>query len=683
MYLKLNIVILVFSLIQLFGIKAVYSADNESKINKPATSQAKSELVNDDPSLFFEMSLDELLNQKITSVARKPQKLIEAPAAIYVITQEDIQRSAAASIPELLRMVPGVNVARIDSRKWAISVRGFNRPFSTKLLVLIDGRSVYSPLFSGVYWDIQDVMLEDLDRIEIIRGPGAALWGANAVNGVINIITKSAKDTQGSIVSAVAGNEDEAIISTRYGGRTGNVWYRIFAKYLNRDENVTISGDNAKDGSALFHTGFSLDWEASGDDTVTVQGDFYQGENEHSILYPILEMPYSLIRVNEEDVKGGNILLKWQHRINNGSEMILQTYYDRTERKSSVLTNEVRDTLDIDLLYSLQPWNSHTMTWGIGYRFTADEVDNSEIMLFVPDSENDNLFSAFIQDDIALLKDKIHLILGSKFEHNDYTGFEIQPNIRMIWTPRECHQVWAAVSRALRSPSRFTNDVELTLEVIPPDEIFPGSPLTKLVHFGNEDTKPEELIAYEMGYRVQPANNFSIDIAAFYFDYDSLNSTKRGEPFMEESPIMHQVLPLIRFSEGEGESYGAEILVNWWVLDLWRLSASYSFLEIDTDDERTNGESPENQFSVRSYLNLPYNLKFDLALYYVDNLPSHDISSYVRTDARLAWIPRKDIELSISVENMFDDKHPEFIEDSSPLIIEIERSVYGKITWQF
>ncbi len=647
------------------------------------------------PADLTELSIEDLMDIEITSVAKKAQKLSEAAAAVFVITNDDLRRSGVTSIPEALRMVPGLQVARIDANKWAITSRGFNGRFSNKLLVLMDGRSLYTPLFSGVYWDTKDTLLEDIERIEVIRGPGAALWGANAVNGVINIITKRSQDTQGGLVVAGAGTEERGFGGVRYGGKLGQDTYgRIYAKYFNRDDAVFASGEDASDGWDVWRTGFRMDWQGSGPDALTLQGGLYDGETGETVITKSLDPSEPPTSDEDNDMSGADLLGRWKHTISDTSEIALQVYYDRTER-NSVIVDQVHDTLDIDFQHHFSLGQRHEIVWGLGYRFVSDDISNTFCGSWDPDSRDDDLYSGFVQDDITLVKDRLRLTLGSKFEHNDYTGHEIQPNARLMWTPHEGHSVWTAVSRAVRTPSRTEHDGRLITTVLPPGSLlplFPGPVVAGVVGGGDYDS--EELLAYELGYRVQPTDRLSVDIATFYNDYRHLRTLEPVDPFPEMSPPpAHLVLLSSADNKMEGETYGVEVAADWRPLDWWGLKATYTYLQIqldlnkdsgDTISESAEGESPHQQVSVRSSMDMMQDLVLDCWVRYVEDLPSQGMDSYITLDVRLGWKVRENVELSVVGQNLFDDQHPEYEpEFVDTIATEVEPSVYGKVMWQF
>ncbi len=636
------------------------------------------------------LSLDELMAIEITSVSKKQQKLSDAAAAVHVLTQEDIRRSGATSIPEALRMVPGLEVARIDANKWAVTSRGFNGTFANKLLVLIDGRSVFTPLFSGVYWDVQDTLLEDIDRIEVIRGPGAALWGANAVNGVINIVTKKAADTQGALVTAGTGTEETGFGGVRYGAQLGeNGHYRIYAKYFDRDEALDASGAATDDDWYQWRSGFRLDWERGQRDFFTLQGDLYHGRAGQNISVLNSVAPDFSSLTDEVDVAGGNLLGRWQRTFSATSDLILQLYYDRTERRDAML-GEDRDTLDLDFQHRFALGKRQEILWGFGHRFTRDDIDSSFAVSFDPDQREDHLLSAFVQDEIELCPDSLRLTLGTKFEYNNYTGAEIQPNARLLWTPHPRHTLWAAVSRAVRTPSRSEDDMRINAAAIP----FAPGELALLAIFGDRNVDSEELLAYELGYRVQPREHLFFDLAVFYNDFRKLIVPGNGTPFFEPVPAPpHLVIPLVFRNNTAGETYGGEIAAQLEVTEQWRLNAGYSYLQMQLRSDDTaagvvNGEvragsSPHHQYKLRSLLDLPGNLEFDTSLSYVDSLPARDIPAYLRLDTRVGWRPSEALELSVALQNLLDDRHPEFTDLTGVTSSEVQRSIYAKVTWRF
>ncbi|MDB6121346.1 MAG: ligand-gated TonB-dependent outer rane channel [Pedosphaera sp.] len=646
-------------------------------------------------------SLEELLNTPVSIVVGHQEKLSQSAAAVSVITEEDIRRSGATSIPEALRLVPGLDVARVDSHQWAISARGFNDVFANKLLVLQDGRSLYTPLFSGVFWDVQDTLMEDIDHIEVIRGPGAAVWGANAVNGVINIITKNAKDTQGILITGGGGTEERGFGGFRYGGQLGqDVYFRVYAKYFNRDDSAFPNGSDARDAWQMGQGGFRIDWDTleRTQNLLTLQGDIYGGRASQIFNTYDPSNPPSYARTVQQDFRlgGGNLLGRWTHEFSDTSELKLQMYYDRTER-NTVIFMENQDTYDLDLKHHFELGERNVVLWGAGYRIVADKIGNSASISLNPDNRRTQLFSAFVQDEITLVEKRLKLTLGAKFEHNDFTGFEFQPSGRLLWTPHDQHTLWASISRAVRTPSRAEEDVKLS-NVIPPGGLFPGSPTAVSTIYGNEQFKSEVLIAYELGYRVQPHANLSIDLTTFYNDYDDLRSVEFGpsptQPLTAPPPPPGLFIPFHGDNKLYGETYGAELAATWQVTKRWRLTPAYTLLEMqlhrqpgstDTTSEADEGRSPQQQFSLRSSLDLPQGFSVDATLRYVDRLPTLRISSYVELDVRLGWHSKNNnLEVAIVGQNLLAEQHAEF----APSFIntqqtEVQRGVYGKVTMRF
>lgn len=628
----------------------------------------------------------------VTSVAKRAQALSEAPAAVYVITAEAIRRSGMQTIPELLRMVPGLDVARINAHTWAVSARGFNGEFSNKLLVLIDGRSVYSPLFSGVFWDEQNLLLEDVERIEVIRGPGGTLWGANAVNGVINIVTKLAKETQGALVTAGGGTEERAIGGVRYGGSAaeGALHYRLYGKYSLWDDQVDSAGMDANDGWRTARGGGRLDWEVSPRDFVTVQGDVYHGHIDDTFDRAILTPPFQRTSRVTRAIGGGDILGRWRRTWESGAATSFQAYYDRVERND--LIDFSVDTVDAQLQQDF-PWGERqSLVAGLGYRAVFDRVRNSFFAAGTPSHYQADLFDAFLQDDVTLVPGRLHLVIGSKIEHNDFSGFEYEPGVRLLWTARAQLTLWAAVSRAVQTPDRSTDDARFNFLAFPD----PQGRVDLVSLFGNRSTDSEKLLAYEAGIRMRPAGNLFLDLAVFYHDYRDLRVGAPEAPFLEEDPPpAHVVMPLRALNLMRGESHGLEIASTWAVTPRWKLMASYSYLGVALDSraaehagENLEDASPHNQVQLRSYLDLPANFEADAALYYVDAITvpgivtSQRVPSHTRVDARLGWQPSPPLELSVVLRNALDPEHPEFtsfVREST----QVQRSVFGKLTYRW
>lgn len=626
------------------------------------------------------LSVEQLMDLEVTSVSRRAERLLQAAAAVEVITGEDIRRSGAPGIPSALRLANSLDVAQENGHEWVVSARGFSSDVGNKLLVLMDGRTLYTPLFSGVFWDRQDYVLTDIDRIEIISGPGGALWGANAVNGVINITTRSAADTQGLLLEAGGGTNPEAFGTVRYGGAlAGTGHYRVYAKYSDRNPQVLEGGGDANDGWRTAQGGFRFDAQPSQHDTLTLQGDAYRNDED-------------IQRGGEGVIKGANVLGRWSRAFSAASDMSLQLYYDRTSLTLPVpglpaiavpdgtLQDEL-DTVDVDFQHRFAFGERNAIVWGLGYRFTHDVLDNAPNIAFLPATLDQHLYSAFVQDQIAL-GDRLELTIGTKLEHTDYTGFEVEPSIRVGWSFTDQQVLWAAVSRAVRTPSRIDRDISTPA---------PGALIVILT--GNGDFDSEELIAYEAGYRAQLGPRASIAVSAFYNDYDELRSTSISPP----DPIFGLPFPFFFENNLEGEAYGVELGATVQLLDQWRLYAGYRVLEEDIrveagefDFNNTLNETndADQQMTLRSALDLPGNVAVDAVLRWVDTRTVNNsgvattVPDYVEMDLRVGWRPTETIEVSIAGHNLLDDRHPEF-GVPGPGRVEIERSVYGKVVMTF
>lgn len=639
---------------------------------------------------LLELSVEDLLNVEVISVAKKAKSLNDSPAAIYVITQEDIKRIGATSVPEALRLAPGIDVARIDANKWAISARGFNGRFANKLLVLIDGRNTYTRAFAGVYWENQDVMLEDIERIEVIRGSGATLWGANAVNGVINIITKHSADTQGGLAVAGGGTEEQVFGAFRYGGKLNtDTTARAYLKGFKRDENTHATGGEAGDDWDKVQGGFRLDSQLTTRDNLTLQGDAYRSILKQNATFPLLSPPYQHNFNESIDTFGGNLLARHQHVFSSTSDYSLQLFYDFYER-DEVFVKDTRHVVDIDFQHRFALLNWNDVVWGAGYRYTHDEFRINNINNIVyPTRRNDQLFSAFVQDEITLIDNTLWLTLGSKFEYNDYTDFEIQPTARVMWAPHHQHRFWAAVSRAVRTPSRLEYGTKNLSLVMPPQP--PATPAIAVFFEGTPQFDSEQVISYEMGYRTTLIKNVSIDFTAFYSDYSELRSMQLGTPYFNQTTGSLEVLNIFR-NDFKAQTYGFEIATVWQMLDWWRWDVNYSLLKIDIDGpdtENITASSPQQQVSIRSAISPWQDINLDILLRYVDSnkaigfFGSTIINDYISMDVRLAWHPVSDLELSLVGQNLLAEQHLEYRQEAITTPTEIDRGIYGKLAWQF
>ena len=624
------------------------------------------------------LSIEELMDLEVTSVSKRSERLLEAPSAIQVVTGDEIRRSGAASLAQALRLAGNLQIAQKDAHSWGVSARGFNADSANKLLVLMDGRALYTPLFSGVFWDRQDTLLEDIERIEVISGPGGTLWGANAVNGVINITTKHARDTQGGFLEAGGGGELRGFASLRYGGKLApNVHYRIYGKHTEHDSAVLSDGTDARDGWRIRQGGFRIDAETVAEDSVTLQGDIY-GHRQ------------GITTGGTSEVRGGNLLGRWTRRFSADADMSLQFYYDRTDLTLPVPAQlfapagtfgDELDTYDLDFQHRFQTAAHHRFVWGLGYRFTHNVVTNAPSLAFFPEELDQELFSGFLQDEIAL-RENLTLTLGAKLEHHDYTGLEVQPGGRLQWSLSERHMLWAAASRAVRAPSRVDRDISL-----------PAPGYLIVILQGGSRFESENLTAYELGWRAQLGDAATLSVSTFVHDYDDLRSTTMGPP----DPVFGLPFPFFYENNLEGRTYGAELSASFQATDRWLLRGSYNLLKQDlrikpgrTDFNNALNETAdaEQQLSLRSSLDLPGRVELDAGLRWVDKLPTNNagvvavVSDYAELDLRLAWRPRDDLELSLIGRNLLHRRHLEYTRANAP-DVEIERSVHGKLTWRF
>ena len=638
-----------------------------------------------------DLSIEELMNESVTSVSKREQKLSQAAAALFVINQEDIRRSGALNIPDLLRMVPGLDVAQVNSNTWAISARGFNHQFSDKLLVLIDGRAVYTPTNGGVNWDTQDVPLQDIERIEVIRGPGATVWGANAVNGVINVITKQAKDTQGGLVTAGAGTQDQAFGTAQHGGKIGeDASYRVFTKYLDYHDLPDLAGRDSNDGWHLLHGGFRVDGSLSRNDSLTAQGDIYSGSEgaviDHiaSISPPVNENVQKIAGLS-----GGNILGRWNHVLSNGSDTTVQVYFDRYVR-SGPSTLEARNTVDFDFQQHRLLGSRQDLVWGAGYRRSADRIVGTIDHAFEPADQTIQLFSAFVQDEITLAPERVFLTIGTKLEHLDITGFELEPSIRMTWTPSARHTLWAAVARAARTPDRNDAHGDFNLAVL----TLPNGAPAELSIEGNPREKSEHLLATDLGYRVQASSRVSVDLAMFYNRYRQLRSLEQGAPIPETDPVPHFDIPLVYSNQMHGTTEGLELSAHFKVTDRWTLSPGYALLHMNlrtdpgSQDTRSvadiEGSSPRHQVQLRSSMTLPRDFVWDTSVYFVDRLSAQQVPSYTRLDTQLIWRSTQRLEWTLVGQNLLQNLHVESNDIATSVQpSQVKRSVYAKLTWTF
>jgi iron complex outermembrane receptor protein len=635
-------------------------------------------------STLRELSLEQLGGLEVTTVSKLPAEVWRSAAAIAVLTQDDIRRAGVTTLPELLRLIPGVQVARLDSDHWALGIRGLTSSFSKALLVLIDGRSVYTPLFGGVYWQVQDTLLEDIDRIEVIRGPGGTIWGTNAVNGVINIITKNSRETAGALVSVGGGNVDQGRVGVRYGGSNGRgLSYRVYGTGSRRAAEHHTDGHPFDDWS-IAQGGFRIDATRRAGETFRIQGDGYKGRTGERVAVGSFAPPAALLIEGSDDVAGGNVLAHWERELAGGAGFRLQAYYDRTIRHA-VHFEETRDTFDVDFLHRAPLGPRHQLAWGAGARNSASNVTELFPTLTVtPEDRAHRFASIFAQDEIAVMADRLWLTLGSKFEHNSYSGWEVQPSARLLWRPSSRETVWAAVTRSARIPSRIETDLMLTAFGIP-------NPLAYILLAGSKDFDAETLVGVEAGYRRLLASQLYLDVTAFHNNYDGLAGFSPFAVTIEPAPIPHLQFKTSYQNAIDGTSDGIEISPDWRPSSWLRLKGAYSLLTIDMENRPGNTDAqnvalyeesiPRHQGSVQAALTLPGAVEVDYTQRFMGRLVTHDIPHYVTADARLGWQIGRGVTVAVAGQNLFAPNHVEFFRDEFAAV-GIRRSVYASMTWR-
>jgi len=616
-----------------------------------------------------DLSIEELMNETVTSVSKKEQKLGDSAAAIAVLSNNDLRRSGATTIMEALRLVPGVNVGQVNSSRWAVSARGFNNVFSSKLLVLVDGRAVYNPLFSGVFWDLQQVMLEDVDRIEVIRGPGATVWGANAVNGVINVISRSARDTQGGLLEGGAGDQHVRLGGVRYGGQVGpNTYYRVFASDRKDADFPLASGAAAADGWEGRHGGFRVDHYPAADTHLTWQADAtgvrLDDASSHSYSY--------------------NTLGRWTHQLADRSSVEVQAYVNRLSRHESAQADVRSDTVDLSAQQTFGIGARQNFIWGGGYRYVDSRLTPTTPLIQVrSDRSRQQLFNLFLQDEIQLAPDRLTLSVGGKLEHNDYTAWEFQPSVRAVFKPTPESTIWAAVSRAVRTPSAIEGRDTLGITAGVPFQGPDGGVYLPTI-VGNVHLLAEVLQAYEVGYRIQVSRHLSADLALFYNDYTELASYSGVRRLVPGVPFGFAEIPFENLLGGE--THGGEVSVTVSPAETWRVTASYSRLEVRLQGAAITNvpswpTSPKEQAVLRSSFDITPQASFDVQLRYVSALPA--IPAYTTGDFRLAYRWTDGLELSLVGQNLFDPQHAEQGPQQSTVTTEVPRALFGKVAWRF
>lgn len=672
---------------------------------------------------------------ELFSLAKKTESAFDSASSVYVLSSQDIRRSGVTSIPEALRLVPGVQVARIHGNAWAISARGLNHQFASKLLVLMDGLTIYSPIFSGAFWDNHDYVMEDIDRIEVIRGPGGAIWGANAVNGIINIITKSSAETQGGYVSQIAGNYDNSVTEARYGGKTEDLdTYRIYAKHAARgpldrlndgSSNVdgttnNVSGSN-NDGMFSSRAGVRFDITSIENNSIKLKADFFRTESgnyfQTTDTSQIGGINASNGEPNHKENTGGNIVVNWDRTISKKSRTALQSYvyYDRNDANIVDYKNTI---IDVDFQHFYDFSDRNNFVWGLGYRHMIDKIDSRTAISpdiyqvgnaaytpleYAPDDRSIGVVSAFIQDEYAIIPNDLFVTIGSKFQHNEQTGFEYQPSLRLKYFPDRNQTLWASITRAIRTPTRGEDDI--TIRVANGVDVARGS----------RGSESEEVLSYELGYRIKPNNKTSADLSLYYNEYDNLGNFDADL----NNPIAAGAFVPTASNTGRAKTYGFEFTGKWQASNDLRVELGYDFLNADLELDPASNEnndvvsaynsdrlvffennSPKHQLRLRAFYDITSKIEFDNMLYYVDHLDGrsigaggvgsgvnavqeNDVPSYLRWDVRLGYLATSNIDFSFSVQNILDDRHTEFTPGLFNNRVEVGRTYYGKMAIKF
>lgn len=638
------------------------------------------------PTDLKSLSLEELSQIEVTTPTRTPETVLQTPAAIYVITGDDIKRSGVTTIPDALRLAPGVEVAQIDAHQWSVGIRGFGSNLTRDILVLMDGRTVYSTLLAGTYWEVQMTNMDDIDRIEVIRGPGGTIWGPNAVNGVINIITKNSKDTHGILASAGGGNVEQGFANFRYGGGNGKGFdYRVYGMGFTGGPEYHSDGRNFDDWRAV-QGGFRMDWKKDSRDTFTLQGDLYREEAGESVTATSYTPPYSQIVDANAQLSGGNILGRWTRDSGNGTDFQLQMYYDRTNR-SQPNFDDFQNTYDVDFIQHYRWTDRQKLTWGLGARFSLEHTPVVVSGLtFEPLKRMDDLYTAFFQDEIGLVDHRLSLTVGTKLLHTNFATFEPAPSARLLWTPTERQSIWLAFTHAVRTPSDAEENFSLLGYVT-----TTASGVPYFARFNpNPNFAPEQLNGSELGYRLLLGKKLYLDVATFFNHYHDLFSEDfDGATYLEDSPPpAHLLLPAQFRNDLRGYTKGVEIAPEWRATESWRLRGSYSYLHMNLEKAPNSGDlgtapiidgsSPHHEVTIVSSFNIAKTLALDLTYRYVSALPGLAVPAYSTGDAQIAWHVRPQIELAVVARNLLS--HFEYSSDPGPLI-GIKRSGYLKVTW--
>ena len=636
-------------------------------------------------------SMEDLMNIEITSASRKGERADGVPAAVYVLTQSDIRRSGMTSVPELLRLVPGVQVAQINANKWAVSIRGFNGLYSNKLLVLIDGRTVYNRLFAGVLWHALDLLIEDIDRIEVIRGPGAAVWGANAVNGVINIVTRAAGDTPGTMVRVGVGTFETAQAAVRYGGAIGHARYRVYSQWSAIGDSQLAANTSADDDSHRLTNGFRTDWMKDAT-AFTLEGNVTTGQAKAMWLdltprtvqtggVPFVDRPSSMTN--------GSVLARWTRSQRSGASLQLQSSLDFDQRAEPV-GDYHRRAADIDVGYHVRLPRGHDLVAGGGLRLTDEQFIGGTGYTLTPSQADNRLFNVFAQDEIALARGRVNLTLGARVEHDTLGGLGVQPTARAMWNvvPQRQH-AWVAVSRALRTPSTLERGIRIER----PPVIGAGGVPVVVVVSGDSRVRAEELVDTEAGYRLDVGSVATVSATAFVGEYDHLRTIERLTPSLALAPGGPHVVAPVRFGNLlDASTRGFEIAARWDPVPAWRLDAGYTAFHLtprlspastDPAAALSDGDAPGHQWHAHTGLALGARLEADGQLFHVAALEAMRVPAYTRADVRMEWKITRQLSAIGVGQNLFDRAHAESAGTESLISTQVPRSARLHLRWWF
>lgn len=637
---------------------------------------------------FSQLSVEELMDIDVQLPLRMSRPLFATPSAVYALDADSIRRSGANSVAELLRLVPGVEVTRFGSAKWGIGIRGFNGGvFTNRLLILVDGRSVFSPAKIGMFWDMLDTPVEDIERIVVVRGPGAALWGSNAINGVIHVITRRASKTSSGLVTLASGSADQLEAGLRYGTALSDNWSaRAHLKWIDRRAAQRPDGRSNDDAWQSLFLGLRADGELAGGDLVSLMLETRQGDGGEAILLPRLDPPRGELVTGPVEYSGSNLQLSWRRSWNANNDSLLQVVLDRVERRDVLFDLRI-DTVDLEFEHDRRLGQSTRLIWGLSNRITWDRLPE-QYLRFTPSERRYAVQGAFAQLEQQLGRLPADLIAGIKLERNDFSGTELQPSLRLVWLAGPQATAWAAVSRAERTPSRTEHDVTIDFDLVPLED---GS-LMQLQIQGDRGFRSERLTAYELGWRQRWHSGLALELSGFVHDYQGLRTLEPGEPYPAENPPPDLFLPLFAANGADARSWGGELQLRQEISTRLRAELAYAFVDIaisprdsrDPNVANAEGESPRHRAWLRTAWDLSPSLEWNTQLRYAGPVPRHRIDAYLEADSSLVWRPSRSLELSLVGRNLLSGDHQEFVDPvvGTPRAL-VEREGMLRLRWQF